>query len=127
MSKILWVVLGVPLGIVLVALGVANREPLTIALDPFRPADPALAIHPPLFVAFFAVLAAGVLVGGIAVWLSHHKVRRALSKAVIEADRLRRERDQLVADRAAAASAAMAGSKDASRALAAPGGPRRVA
>lgn len=127
MSKLLWVVLGVPLGIVLVALGVANREPLTIALDPFRPSDPAVAIHPPLFVAFFAVLAVGVLVGGIAVWLSHHKVRRALNKAVIEADRLRRERDQLVADRTAAASAAMSGAKDASRSLPAPGGPRRVA
>lgn len=123
MSKILWVIVGIPLGIVLVALGVANREPVTIALDPFRPSDPAVALHPPLFLAFFAVLAAGVLLGGIAVWLSHHKVRSALSKSQAELARVRRERDQLVADRAAAARDG--DSKTA--ALPALSGPRRVA
>lgn len=123
MSKILWVILGVPLGIILVALGVANREPLTITLDPFRPSDPAVAIHPPVFLAFFAVLAAGVLIGGIAVWISHHKVRRALGRATAENERLRRERDQIAAERAAQASAA----GDKGPALPALSGPRRVA
>lgn len=124
MSKILWVIIGVPLGIVLVALGVANREPVTIALDPFRPSDPALALHTPLFVAFFSVLAAGVVLGGIAVWLSHHKVRSALSKSQSELARIRRERDQLVADRAALA--ARDGETKGST-LPAISGPRRVA
>ncbi len=117
MSKVLWVVLGIPLGIVLVALGVANREPLTVSLDPFRPVDPALSIHPPLFIAFFVVLGAGVLIGGIAVWLSHHKVRRALHRSRQEAERLRQERDRLVAERAAATGPA----------LPALSGPRRAA
>ncbi len=124
MSKILWVIVGLPLGIVLVALGVANREPVTIALDPFRPSAPAIALHPPLFVAFFAVLAAGVVLGGIAVWLSHHKVRSALAKSQSELARVKRERDQLVAERTAAAA------RDAETkgtALPALGGPRRVA
>lgn len=124
MSKILWVIVGVPLGIVLVALGVANREPVTIALDPFRPADPAVALHPPLFLAFFAVLAAGVILGGIAVWLSHHKVRSALGKSQAELARVKRERDQLVAERTATA-ARDAEAKGAS--LPALSGPRRVA
>jgi len=97
MSKVLWVVLGVPLGIGLVALGVANREPLTLVLDPFRPGNPALAIHPPLFLAFFVVLGAGILIGGIAMWISQHKVRRALHLSRLEADRLRHELDQRVA------------------------------
>jgi hypothetical protein len=101
MSKLLWIVLGVPVGIVLVALGVANREPLTISLDPFRPGNPALSIHPPLFIAFFVVLAAGVLIGGIAMWISHYKVRRALHRARLDLYRLQSERDQLIADRAA--------------------------
>ena len=118
MSRILWLVLGIPLGIVLVALGVANREPVTISLDPFRPDHAALSAHPPLFLAFFLVLAVGVLIGGVAVWISHHKVRRALSRARSDVSRLTAERDQLLADRAATSGAAN---------LPALGGPRRVA
>jgi uncharacterized membrane-anchored protein YhcB (DUF1043 family) len=124
MSKILWLIVGVPLGIVLVALGVANREPVTIALDPFRPTAPAIALHPPLFVAFFVVLAAGVILGGIAVWLSHHKVRSALSKSQSELARVKRERDQLVAERTVAAAR---DSEVKGPSLPALGGPRRVA
>jgi hypothetical protein len=103
MSKILWVVLGVPLGIVLVALGVANRAPITVSLDPFRPGNPALSIQPPLFIAFFVVLAVGVFIGGIAVWLSQAKVRRALYRTRSDLGRMKAERDQLAADRASAA------------------------
>jgi uncharacterized integral membrane protein len=117
MSKVLWVVLGIPLGIVLVALGVANREPLTVSLDPFRPGNPALSIHPPLFIAFFVVLGAGVLIGGIAVWFSHHKLRRALNRSRLETNRLRQELDHMIADRTAAVGTT----------LPALSGPRRVA
>ena len=106
MARFLWVVLGLPVGIILVALGVANRQPVTVALDPFRPETSPLSIHPPLFIAFFAVLAIGVLIGGVAVWLSQHKYRRALHRARDEASRLRTERDQLVAEQVAAATAA---------------------
>lgn len=116
MSKVLWVVLGIPLGIVLVALGVANREPLTVSLDPFRPGNPDLSIHPPLFLAFFGVLAAGVLIGGVAAWISQHKTRRALHLAKQDVSRLQRELDLAVADRASAGTG-----------LTALNGPRRVA
>jgi len=120
MSRLLWIVLGVPLGIVLVALGVANREPLTVSLDPFRPANPALSIHPPLFLAFFAVLIAGVLIGGIAVWISHYKVRRALHRARLEIGRLQSERPMGESTAAQPSGQTLSGQK----ALA---GPRRVA
>ncbi|MDR3495960.1 MAG: LapA family protein [Ancalomicrobiaceae bacterium] len=99
MARFLWVVVGIPAGIVLIALGVANRAPVTISLDPFRPDTAALSMHPPLFLAFFAVLAVGVILGGAAVWLSQLKVRRALHRAREEAARLRQEREQLLAER----------------------------
>ena len=117
MGKILWVVLGVPLGIVLVALGVANRAPITVSLDPFRPGNPALSIEPPLFLAFFVVLTAGVMIGGIAAWLSQAKVRRALYRTRVDLDRMKAERDQLVAERATVASGSVPALT----------GPRRVA
>ncbi len=99
MTKLFWIVLGVPVGIVLITLGVANREPLAISLDPFRPGNPALSIHPPLFIAFFVVLGAGVLIGGIATWISHYKVRRALHRSRMDVQRLQQECDRLVAER----------------------------
>ena len=101
MARILWVVVGIPVGIVFIALGVANRAPVTISLDPFRPDASVLSVHPPLFLAFFAVLAAGVILGGVAVWLSQHKHRRALHRAREEVARLRQEREQLLAERPA--------------------------
>ncbi len=127
MSKILWVILGLPLGIVLIALGVANREPLTVSLDPFRPSNPALAIHPPLFLAFFVVLAAGVLIGGIAMWISQYKVRRALHRARMDLNRLRQERDQLVTERAATGASPSGVAASGGHGLVALGSPRRVA
>jgi hypothetical protein len=71
-----------------------------------------------LFLAFFAILAVGVLIGGIAVWVSHHKVRRALNRSKIEANRLRQEVEKLTAERIAATPGT---------ALPAIAGPRRVA
>ncbi len=126
MSKILWVIVGLPVGIVLIALGVANREPLTVSLDPFRPTNPALAIHPPLFIAFFAVLAAGVLIGGIAMWISQHRVRSALNRARLDLQKVRQERDQLLTDRATAAGS-RGGVTSGRPGLPAIGSPRRVA
>ena len=118
MARFLWVVVGLPLGVILIALGVANRQPITISLDPFRPELSDLSIHPPLFIAFFAVLALGVFIGGVAVWFTQHKYRRALHRARDEANRLRAERDQMVAERAAASP---------NPGLPAIGGPRRAA
>ncbi len=99
--RLFWTVIGFPIGVVLVALGVANRGPITISLDPFKPDGSSLAVHPPLFIAFFVVLMIGVLIGGIAVWMSQHKHRRALHRARDEISRLKAERDQLAAERTA--------------------------
>jgi len=87
-----------PLGLLIVALAVANRETVTVSFDPFNAAAPALVLHLPLFVLVFVLVIAGVMIGGIASWLKQGSRRRAarrtegeLRAARNEIDRLRRE------------------------------------
>lgn len=61
---------------VLVGLAVANRQPVTVSFDPFDPSDQDLAVSVPLYLAGFAILIAGVILGGIAAWLNHGKRHR---------------------------------------------------
>jgi len=96
--KIVSAVILIPLGLVLVALAVANREIITVSFDPFSATDPAFAVRAPLFVLVFVLVIAGVIIGGIAAWLRQSKWRRAargreaeLRATRAEVDRLRRQ------------------------------------
>ena len=96
--KIVSAVILVPLGLVIVALAVANRDVVTVSFDPFSAADPALVVRAPLFVLVFVLVIAGVIIGGVAAWLRQTKWRRAarrleadLRAARQDADRLRRQ------------------------------------
>jgi hypothetical protein len=96
MLRFLWWLIALPIGIVGVALAVANRRPVALALDPLA-ADPfaATAAIPALTVPGYLVvlgsLAVGVLVGGLAMWLSEGRHRRELRHWRVEARRLERE------------------------------------
>jgi hypothetical protein len=106
---------------------VANRRPVALALDPLA-ADPfatAAAIQPivlPGYLIVLGSLAVGVLIGGIAMWLSEGRNRRDLRHWRAEARRLEREataRETVGRD---------AGSRDTQPALThLPSGTRRVA
>jgi uncharacterized integral membrane protein len=103
LRRFLWVVLAVPAAVVLVTLAVANREPVRLVLDPFRPESPALSIALPLYAYLLGALILGVVLGGVATWATQGRWRRtARSKSQdamrwqAEADRLSRERDQRV-------------------------------
>jgi heme/copper-type cytochrome/quinol oxidase subunit 1 len=66
----------VPAAAVLVGLAIANRQPVTVSFDPFDSSNPDLAVAVPLYVVGFTVLIAGVLLGGVAAWLSQRRWRR---------------------------------------------------
>jgi len=72
---------------------VANREIITVSFDPFDTAHPAFALKMPLFILIFALVALGVLVGGIAAWLRQHKWRARARRAEAEARDLRTRLD----------------------------------
>jgi uncharacterized integral membrane protein len=92
-----WVVL-VPVGIVLLLLGLANREPVRLSLDPFGGDAAGLAVMVPLFVVIIVSIMVGVLIGGIALWINQGRHRRSARSLRREAERLRREADTLKAN-----------------------------
>ena len=72
-----WLVL-VPFSALLIAFALANRQLVTVNLNPFvAPVDPTAGYGVPLFVVLYVVLLIGVLLGGIATWFAqgHHRRR----------------------------------------------------
>ena len=81
----------VPLAVVIVAFAVANRQNVTISLDPFNPDVPAASVTKPLFIVILAVLILGVIIGGVAAWLRQTKWRRTARRLEREVTNLRAE------------------------------------
>lgn len=93
MRKLVAIAILAPLAIVIVMFAVANREIITVSFDPFDSAQPAFALTMPLFMLIFALVALGVVVGGIAAWLRQHKWRMRARRAEAEARNLRARLD----------------------------------
>jgi hypothetical protein len=93
MRKLVTFFVLVPLAIVIVMFAVANRAPITVALDPFNPTQPALTLQLPMFVLAFILLGLGVLVGGSAAWLRQHRWRQRARRAEADARDLRARLD----------------------------------
>ena len=85
----------IPLAIVIVLLAMANRQTVTISLDPFLAETPALAVTQPLFLVILGAVIAGVVIGGVAAWLKQGKWRRTARAAQAEARALRAENSGL--------------------------------
>lgn len=100
LRRLVWFVLAVPAALLLVTLAVANREPVRLVLDPFRPDAPILSLSLPFYAYILAALIVGVVLGGAAAWLGQSRWRRTARlksqdamRWQAEADRLARERD----------------------------------
>jgi uncharacterized integral membrane protein len=74
--KIVAAVILVPLAVVIIAFAVANRQIVTVSLDPFNAEHPAASLTLPLFALVVVLLVVGVLIGGVAAWLRQAKWRR---------------------------------------------------
>jgi uncharacterized membrane protein (DUF106 family) len=81
----------VPIAIVLIVLSVANRHPVTLALNPFRPEDTVISLTLPLFVFLFIAVLVGVVLGSMATWLAQSKHRK---RARDEAHEARKWKDE---------------------------------
>jgi uncharacterized membrane protein YciS (DUF1049 family) len=84
-----------PVILLAVGLSVANRDAVTLSLDPFAQGIFPLQIAVPLYALVLAAVAIGVLLGGVAAWLAQGKHRRAARARRLEAHALRNEVDRL--------------------------------
>lgn len=100
--KVVSLVVFVPLGIFLIVLAVANRAPVSLALNPFNPADQTLSVSAPFFVFLILSVMVGVLLGSVVTWFTqgkHRKKARSQSRAAqqwqAEADRQKTRAEQM--------------------------------
>jgi len=91
LRKIVAAVILIPLAVVIVAFAVANRQIVTVSLDPFSAEHPASSLSLPLFVLVIGLLILGVVIGGVATWLGHGRWRRAARRFEREVHALRGE------------------------------------
>ncbi|WP_232628488.1 LapA family protein [Methylobacterium sp. Leaf118] len=90
MIRFLKALILLPVAIVVVLLAVANRDAVTLSLDPFSP-EPVFSVVLPLYVVVFGAVALGILVGGVGSWLSQGTTRQRARFHRREADRLAME------------------------------------
>lgn len=88
LNRIILVVILVPLAVILIALAVANRNPVLFTLDPFNPGNPTLSLQLPLFVYLLVSVMLGVCIGSMATWLRQSRYRRAAKQQTREVERL---------------------------------------
>jgi uncharacterized integral membrane protein len=87
--KIVTALLLIVLGLVLISFAVANRQIVTVSLDPFDQAHPALAVSQPMYLVVFVALIAGVVIGGCAAWLRQARWRGRARRAEAQLGALR--------------------------------------
>jgi uncharacterized integral membrane protein len=89
--KIVAAVILIPLAVVIIAFAVANRQIVTVSLDPFSSEHPASSVTLPLFALILVLLIAGVVIGGVAAWLRQAQWRRTARRLEREVEQLRGE------------------------------------
>lgn len=85
MKKLLNIVVLVPIAIVLIVLSVANRQAVTLALNPFDPSDTVLSASAPFFVFLFLAVILGMVIGSLATWFAQGKYRKRARNEATEA------------------------------------------
>ncbi len=100
----LWL-LTIPAGLFLVALAVANRHEVQLVLDPFNPQNPVISQSLPFYIFLFTALIIGVVLGGMATWMTQSKWRQTARRRTQEAMRWQAEADRLIKERDAQVSA----------------------
>jgi uncharacterized integral membrane protein len=93
LRKLVTALIVVPIALLIIAFAVANRQSVTVSLDPFSAEQPAAAVTLPLFALVIVLLIAGVVIGGVATWLRQTGWRRLVRRMEREAAELRREID----------------------------------
>ena len=98
MRRFFYVLLALIAAVIVMPLGIANRQPVTLNLDPFGRAASPLAVELPLSLLLFLFLMLGLLAGGLATWLGQGKWRRTARHKSREAYQWKSEADRLSRD-----------------------------
>lgn len=95
LRRTFWLLVILPIGVLLIALAVANRHSVQLILDPLGSKTPMLTVDVPLFLLLLGSVITGLVLGGAATWLKQGRWRRTARRRGDEAASLRREADRL--------------------------------
>jgi uncharacterized integral membrane protein len=95
LRKIVAAIILIPLAVIIIAFAVANRQIVTVSLDPFSASAPAASLTLPLFALVLLLLILGVLIGGFAAWLRQGKWRGTARRLERQVQALRKKVDAL--------------------------------
>ena len=93
-KKIVNLVVFVPLGILLIVLSVANRQSVTLALNPFNPQDSVLSLTAPFFLFLILTLILGMAIGSAVTWWTQGRYRKQARVEAREAIKWQTEADR---------------------------------
>ncbi len=99
MQRILRWVIGLPIALFVIAFAVANRQNVTLSLDPLSRGDSTASLSLPLWLLFFVGIAVGAVIGWVGSWLAQGKYRKRAREAQADIARLQAERDALLKTR----------------------------
>ncbi len=91
MLRFIKAVLFIVIALAVAFLSIANRQSVTVSLDPFSRAVPEFSFTAPFFLVLFGAVAFGVILGGIAAWSAQSRKRRELRHARSEIRELKAE------------------------------------
>lgn len=94
LKKIIWVVFFIPVAIVLILLSIANRNVVTLALNPFEPTDQLLSVSAPFFMFILIALMVGMVFGSVVTWFKQGKYRSQARKISAESEKWHTEADR---------------------------------
>lgn len=101
LRRLVSLLIAFPLGVVLVAIAIANRHAVSLVLDPFNPETPALAVSLPFYAYLLGALVVGVILGGTATWMGQSRWRRTARVQGQRAQRFEAESERLTREREA--------------------------
>jgi hypothetical protein len=98
LRRVLRWVIGLPVAIIVISFAIANRQWITVSLDPFSKDAPFASLDVPLWSLFFCGIFFGLIAGWVACWFAQGKwrrsareTRRELVQTQAETSQLRRE------------------------------------
>ena len=91
MKRLATLLVFVPIGIVVVALAVANRQVVTFSVPPQVGDAPLYAFSMPLFALLFVMLMIGMVLGSFATWVTQAKHRKQARVQKVEATKMTAE------------------------------------
>ena len=85
MKRIAGLFILLPIGILIVALAVANRQVVSVSIPPQVGDAPLYSFSLPLFALLFVMLFVGMLIGSFATWITQGKHRKQARIQKVEA------------------------------------------